>query len=192
MTPPRIEKGIAEINTIIGKTEENLKRIQNINNSFVFPVLNQWRYATRHMANYLSAPENDGECQKVIAHLKKAYADSCEVLLIVHLRRAVLFLKRYSRIRGYPTLSSLLDEYMGCYIDGQSILKKKIDVITSCTEVESTINKLEGCYQKANNIRLELEYVLKSHRKRVAVNILAFLTSIAGILWSLWNLWGAR
>lgn len=65
---------------LLDKTERNLKRIERINDSFVCFALNEWRYATRHVVNFMRAG-NPEEESKVVGHLKRAYFDSCDVLL---------------------------------------------------------------------------------------------------------------
>ncbi len=70
-----------EIPALIEKTERNLKLIEEINGEFVYPTLNEWRYATRHVASLLATPEDEEECNKAVSHLKRAYFDSCDILL---------------------------------------------------------------------------------------------------------------
>ena len=69
------------IGELVAATERNLKRIESVSRNFLAPVLNEWRYATRHVVNLLNAPEDGEERRKACAHLERAYLDSCEILL---------------------------------------------------------------------------------------------------------------
>ena len=69
-----------EIIRLIDKTEANLKRIEKISGRFICFTLNEWRYATRHIMRYHSSADVM-DVNKAIGHLKRAYFDSCDVLL---------------------------------------------------------------------------------------------------------------
>ena len=69
------------IGELVAATERNLKQIEAVSRNFLVPVLNEWRYATRHIANLIDAPEDGEERRKACAHLERAYLDSCEILL---------------------------------------------------------------------------------------------------------------
>ena len=68
---------------VIAATEENLRRISCVNDGFVAPALNEWRYATRHMAELLENPGGGIEREKAMRHLERAYFDSSDILLTV-------------------------------------------------------------------------------------------------------------
>jgi len=91
---------------LLDKTEQNIKRIEKISSEFVVPVLNEWRYATRHVFTFLQrfhtgdAALRNEEHRKATSHLKRAYFDSCDILIDCLL----------SKIQGYT------DDY-DCYID---------------------------------------------------------------------------
>jgi len=65
---------------LLDKTEANLKRIEIYNTDFVCFSLNEWRYATRHLVSFNATGDADEE-RKAISHLKRAYYDSCDVLI---------------------------------------------------------------------------------------------------------------
>jgi hypothetical protein len=71
------------IGLLLRATESNLKRIEAVSCNFLAPVLNEWRYATRHIATLLDAPSDESERGKAIGHLERAYLDSCEILLSI-------------------------------------------------------------------------------------------------------------
>ena len=64
------------ISFLLNATESNLKRIESVSSNFLAPVLNEWRYATRHIAVLLDAPSNEVERSKAIGHLERAYLNS--------------------------------------------------------------------------------------------------------------------
>lgn len=65
--------------SLIDRTEANLKRIEELQSAFVAPVLNEWRYAIRHVVS-MSATSSV-EADKAIGHLKRAYFDSCDIVI---------------------------------------------------------------------------------------------------------------
>jgi hypothetical protein len=70
---------------LIDKTEENLKLIEQISGDFMAPVLNEWRYAIRHVISTFIKRDFSGiEAQKTIGHLKRAYFDSLTFFLIAN------------------------------------------------------------------------------------------------------------
>lgn len=68
---------------VIAATEANLRLVSRLNGDFVAPALNEWRYATRHMANLLERPNDDAEREKALRHLERAYFDSSDILLTI-------------------------------------------------------------------------------------------------------------
>ena len=68
--------------SLVDKTEENIKLIEQVSSTFVSPVLNEWRYAIRHVLTSLAKNDLFGEdAQKAIGHLKRAYFDSCDIII---------------------------------------------------------------------------------------------------------------
>jgi len=97
-----------EIIRLIDKTEENLKRIEIINGRFVCFTLNEWRYATRHIMRY-RASDDAQDLQKAVGHLKRAYFDSCDVLLDCLLDRIRCI---DDEIRGFASiLASIVPDF---------------------------------------------------------------------------------
>ena len=85
------------IQALLDKTEANLKRIEQIDDAFSCFVLNEWRYATRHMADYMRTGDEEAG-RKAASHLKRAYFDSCDVLLDSLLARVAEYEQAF---RGY-------------------------------------------------------------------------------------------
>lgn len=68
--------------SLVDKTEANIKLIEQISSSFAAPVLNEWRYATRHvLAAFAGDGQSDENARKAVNHLKRAYFDSCDIVL---------------------------------------------------------------------------------------------------------------
>lgn len=88
------------LSSLMAKTEANIKRIESINGRFVSIVLNEWRYVTRHMVRYHVSGENN-EIEKAIGHMKRAYFDSCDILMDVLLNRISVL---DDEIRGYASI----------------------------------------------------------------------------------------
>ena len=89
-----------ELLRLLDKTEGNLKRIEILNKRFVCFSLNEWRYATRHIVQY-HVTGNQEDAHKALGHLKRAYFDSCDILLDCMLNR-ISFLD--DEIRGYANV----------------------------------------------------------------------------------------
>ena len=67
---------------LVDKTEANIKHIEQISSTFASPVLNEWRYAIRHVLTAFSKNEPSGlDAQKAVSHLKRAYFDSCDIVV---------------------------------------------------------------------------------------------------------------
>lgn len=66
--------------SLIDRTEANLKRIEELQSAFVVPVLNEWRYAIRHVVT-TAGNGGDAETNKAMGHLKRAYFDSCDIVI---------------------------------------------------------------------------------------------------------------
>lgn len=72
-----------DINDLVVATELNISRISAISNKFALPCLNEWRYATKHVALLLVNPDDSVHREKAIGHLKRAYFDSSDILLTI-------------------------------------------------------------------------------------------------------------
>ena len=71
-----------ELQELIEKTEVNVKRLERYSMSYVSPVINEYRYALFHLVNSKVANPNSREdLWKAVGHMRRAYYDSCEILL---------------------------------------------------------------------------------------------------------------
>ncbi len=72
----------AELETLLDETEANLKLLEVYSQGFVTSILNEWRYATRHMLSVVFDPNNDEAFNRTVAHLQRARYDSYDFLLV--------------------------------------------------------------------------------------------------------------
>ncbi len=75
------------IRDLMDETERNIKLVELESCEFLTPVLNEWRYASRHVVNLLGLPEDGEELAKAIRHLRRARYDSYDVLITVQFMR---------------------------------------------------------------------------------------------------------
>ena len=75
------------LDSLLSKTESNIKLIQEFGRAFLCAVLNEWRYATRHVVSLMMKPGDEEETRKSVSHLKRAYYDSCDILIDCLLQR---------------------------------------------------------------------------------------------------------
>jgi hypothetical protein len=95
---------------LIDKTETNLKLIEQISGDFFAPVLNEWRYAIRHIVSTFIQRDFSGlEADKALGHLKLAYFDSCDILLDCQLNLLRTF---HQKCLGYSeSVKKIIPEY---------------------------------------------------------------------------------
>ncbi len=96
--------------SLINKTEANLRRIDAFGEDFAIPSLNEWRYAIRHV---VTAAGKSGDAAqdwgKAIGHIKRAYFDSCDILLDCQLKVLIETNRRY---RGHADqVAKILPDY---------------------------------------------------------------------------------
>ncbi len=99
----------SELAKLLDGTEANAKRIQALKGKFPVAVLNEWRYATRHIVNLLEKDAGEEEMSKAENHLARAYYDSCDMLLDCLLDR----IREYDEAYGdYPEiLAATIPDY---------------------------------------------------------------------------------
>ena len=142
--------------TLVDKTENNLRLIERFNGNFALPVLNEWRYSTRHIlvANFKSDDAAAEANVRAMRHLQRAYFDSCDLLidcLLTEIRT------RKESYRGYEaTVLAVFPEY-------SEVLAK---VRRSSTEVDCILSDKEHAREEKY---LLLEPVIKELEEVVAV-----------------------
>ena len=137
MTSSRFE----EIVSLLDKTERNLKRIERIDDSFVCFALNEWRYATRHAITHMQNGTVAEEI-KVIGHLKRAYFDSCDILIDGLLGKIASY---ESLFRGYSGIvSAIVPDFRESYVKVWEAKEKHFDAQTYSLEArEAKYDSLE-------------------------------------------------
>ena len=91
---------VALLGSLLSKTESNIKLIQEFGRAFLCAVLNEWRYATRHVVNAMVRPDDEEEIRKAESHLKRAYYDSCDILIDCLLQRIADYSREYIGYTG--------------------------------------------------------------------------------------------
>ena len=95
--------------SLVDKTEANLKRIDAFGDDFVAPSLNEWRYTARHLIRAIGAKDPEKEWQCAIGHLKRAYFDSCDIILDCQLK---VLQETTLRYKGYAgQVVAVIPEY---------------------------------------------------------------------------------
>lgn len=98
--------------------EANIRRFESLCGQFPAPVLNEWRYATRHVVNLLRDPGSADETEQAVRHLQRAYFDSCSLLLVAVLDKWDSWT---SPFRAYP---SLLNDAVPGWSDASALMAK--------------------------------------------------------------------
>lgn len=100
----------SEMALLLDETEYNLKLIENYGSDFAAPVLNEWRYVTRHVVGGISPQgEPTEEFQKAVGHLRRARFDSYDILLLCQF-------ERINALRdGYGHFTSCVAKYIPDY-----------------------------------------------------------------------------
>ena len=110
-----------ELFSLHNKTEHNLKIVEGFTNEFAVPILNEWRYGSRHIANSLTLDLAEEEQTKALGHWRRAYYDSCDIVLNCQLERLSEY---HCRWRGYTdVVKEVISEYTKHLSDIRSIQK---------------------------------------------------------------------
>ena len=116
---------VDEILSFVDKTEKNLKIAEHIADLFVVPVLNEWRYGTRHVVNAIKGGSSEEELQKSMGHWKRAYFDSCDIVVDCILKRCVEMNLRYY---GYTdVVQSIVPKYSEYLEQMRDMQKRHLD-----------------------------------------------------------------
>ena len=110
-----------ELFSLHNKTEHNLKIVEGFTNEFAVPILNEWRYGSRHIAKSLTLDLAEEEQTKALGHWRRAYYDSCDIVLNCQLERLSEY---HCRWRGYTdVVKEVISEYTKHLSDIRSIQK---------------------------------------------------------------------
>lgn len=87
---------------LVDKTEQNLIRAGKYREEFATPILNEWRCGTRHIITAVLNPKASSlELQAALEHWRRAYFDSCDVILTFQL---IKLSEIHSTYKNYPEL----------------------------------------------------------------------------------------
>lgn len=188
---------LAAIGELLEKAEANLKKIQIVGEVFVFPVLNQWRYATRHMFHILSGSASELELTNTISHLRRAYADSCDILLTLKVEKAHSFIERYKGVWHGLLNSEVFKAYVEAMYsgaamqsDGNQLFPEDQVLPGRLDRMEATIAKMDACEKELQCFEPELEYALGRMRWRFAINIFISILTMVAVALSVYSTFG--
>ena len=87
---------------LVDKTEQNLIHAGKYREEFATPILNEWRCGTRHIITAVLNPKASSlELQAALEHWRRAYFDSCDVILTFQL---IKLSEIHSTYKNYPEL----------------------------------------------------------------------------------------
>ena len=176
---------------LIDKTEANLKLIEQISDDFLTPVLNEWRYAIRHIVSTFIQKEFSGiEADKAVGHLKRAYFDSTDILLDCQLNIIRMFHQKclgYSEqiqkiIPDYPNILEKVREAQKLHRSAQS--KHGNERESAFDSLEPTIATLTDIINKFDFHADEIAVLIRAAKWK---NILKHISLLAAILASIFT-----
>lgn len=187
------ESKLVILDELLQKTEQNIKNIQIVGEVFVYPVLHQWLYATRHVMRLLRGDTEGRELDSAIAHLRRAYSDSCDILLTLKIERAHNLFVRYKSVSLSREASDLLRDYNKAMYEGASLQNESrleysdgVGLVDRIDQMESRIRKLDDCERRIEDSLPVLEYYRCKYRRHFVLNVIAFIVTAAAILLSIW------
>ena len=176
----------SDIPSLIAHTEQNIKRIERVQHAFVYPVLNEWRYAMHHL--YDGSENGKSSC---ICHLQRAYFDSCDILkitLLDRLRSIFVAFDGYADDIVYiiPEYASLRREVReinnAVFPDGDSDISRfefYSSLSAKLSRLEEILNLLEA---NTDAISQRIRKTKRKSRLELIGLLLAFLTLIVSIV----------
>lgn len=174
------------VRSLIDRTEANLKVIEQMGGDFVFPVLNEWRYATRHLVSILPDGElGEEDASKAINHMKRAYFDSCDILIDCQL---YAISQVCERCRGYAeVVCKVIPEYSSwreslrkaarLHREAQAIHGD--ERIAACESLVPCIEELDGILDK---LTFHADEIVAAVRRAKANFWLSVIAKAAGII----------
>lgn len=110
-----------ELFSLHNKTEHNLKIVEGFTNEFAVPILNEWRYGSRHIANSLTLDLAEEEQTKALGHWRRAYYDSCDIVLNCQLEQLSEYHRQW---QGYTdVVKEVISEYAKHLVEIRRIQK---------------------------------------------------------------------
>ena len=180
---------VDEVLSLVDKTEKNLKIAEHLTKLFVVPVLNEWRYGTRHVVTALKKECSDAEFQKSMGHWKRAYFDSCDIVVDCMLKRCADMNRRYY---GYTDIvQSVVPRYCEYLAEMRDIQKRHLNAKLESDETGrmNAYDDLSSILAKCDEMLAEIEknetpIVAKVRRAKVKhrLGVAAAVATVVGAL----------
>jgi len=177
---------VDKILDLVDKTENNLKIAEHIADLFAVPVLNEWRYGTRHVVNAIKDGSSEEELQKSMGHWKRAYFDSCDIVADCILKRCVdMNLQYYGYTDIVQSIVPRYSEYLEQMRDMQKRhldAKLKSDETGRMSAYDNLSSMLAKCDEMLSDIkRNEAPIAAKVRRAKIG-HWLAVVGTFAAVL----------
>lgn len=180
---------VDEVLSLVDKTEKNLKIAEHLTKLFVVPVLNEWRYGTRHIVTALKNGCSDAEFKKSMGHWKRAYFDSCDIVVDCILKRCADMNRRYY---GYTDIvQSVVPRYCEYLAEMRDIQKRHLnaklesDETGRMTAYDDLSSILAKCDEMLSEIdKHEIPIVAKVRRAKVKhrLGVAAAIATVVGAI----------
>lgn len=153
------------------KTEYNVKRIERFSRQYPSPVINEYRYALGHLIGGESGKIEEDDYEKARAHIRKAYYDSCDILLDWLICFGKQYFEKISRIRSLSEISGI-DEvgYLQALKKAQEIRfapdePRSARKETRYAAISNSIDKLSEYQNQIRDSRFSLREEFERHRR---------------------------
>ncbi len=148
------EQRLGFLTTYYAKTNALLKKVEWIDEGLTIPVVNELRSVGYHLLLYIGEQDKDkqyAELEKAIGHVKRAYFDINEIVLLAHLERVANI---NESVEGYSyILAKHIENYSQkrkAVFEAKSLIESPIfDPVTT----ESRENHFELLEEPVNNLR---------------------------------------
>ena len=167
---------------LVRKTEANIKRIEGLRRDFISYSLNEWRYATHHLCLAV-CNGNEEDRKKAENHLRRAYFDSCDIIVDCQLNRIA---ELESMFRGYvSTVAGLVENFAEkckCVHEAQNIRRMTVgggaDRTNAYTRLACLADKLDEFIKELEST---LPYWTEDIRKQKRRDRLPIILAVIGI-----------
>lgn len=171
---------------LVDKTEANIKLIEQVSSTFAAPVLNEWRYAIRHVLLSFAVNDPSGEdAHKAVGHLRRAYFDSCDIVIDCQLntlcginRKCLGYAETVRKVApDYPVwLERMRDAQR---IHREAMTKHGDEREAAYDSLAPTVRELDGILDKMSFHADEISAAVRREKVNVRLTVLAKLAGIA-------------
>lgn len=177
----------SELARLLDATEENAKRIEAILGSFPAVVLNEWRYATRHVVNLLEGDGDETERRKAEDHVARAYFDSCDILLDCLLDRAREYSERYdaypeilnAAVKDYPSVLAAIRSAHAAHKRSQGFVEA--DKRERYAELSEHIKPLSDAIDALDAAAPTIAAACRREKQKAVLTVVALVTGILSL-----------